>query len=54
MAMAKKALFRPIGAPNPDPVVAALETEIFDAVNSLGIGPMGFGGKTYAWAYTSK
>ena len=48
MAMAKKALFRPIGEKNPDPMVAALETEIYEAVNSLGIGPMGFGGKTYA------
>ncbi len=48
MAMAKKALFRPIGGKNPDPLVAALETEIYGSVNSLGIGPMGFGGKTYA------
>jgi fumarate hydratase subunit alpha len=47
MAIAKKALFRPIGTHNPDPMVAELETEIYEAVNSLGIGPMGFGGKTY-------
>jgi fumarate hydratase subunit alpha len=49
MAMAKKALFRsPIGTHHPDPQVAALETEIFAAVNALGLGPMGLGGKTYA------
>jgi len=51
MAMAKKALFRtPMGTKNADPVVAALETEIFEAVNAMGLGPMGFGGKTYALA----
>lgn len=49
MTLAKKALFRtPIGAKNPDPVVASLETELFEAVNGMGLGPMGFGGKTYA------
>jgi fumarate hydratase subunit alpha len=49
MALAKKALFRsPIGSRNPDPQVAALEGEIFEAVNALGLGPMGLGGKTYA------
>jgi fumarate hydratase subunit alpha len=49
MALAKKALFRaPIGTRNADPVVAALETEIFEAVNAMELGPMGFGGKTYA------
>ncbi len=49
MALAKKALFRaPVGTRNADPVVAALETEIFEAVNAMELGPMGFGGKTYA------
>ena len=49
MALAKKALFRsPIGSRNPDPLVAALEAEIFTAVNALELGPMGLGGKTYA------
>lgn len=49
MLNAKKALFRnPIGLPHPDPSVAALEKEILEAVNSLGLGPMGFGGITYA------
>jgi fumarate hydratase subunit alpha len=46
MVLAKKALFRvPIGATNPDPTVAALETEIYEAVNAMGLGPMGVGGK---------
>ena len=48
MVLAKKALFRtPIGTANPDPTVAALETEIYEAVNAMGLGPMGVGGKTY-------
>ncbi len=51
MVNAKKALFRlPIGSHNPDSLVASLETEILTAVNDLGLGPMGFGGKTYALA----
>lgn len=49
MSIAKKALFRtPIGARNPDPVISSLEAEICEAVNEMGLGPMGFGGKTYA------
>lgn len=44
--LAKKALFRPLGDANPDPEIAAMEQEILDAVNALGIGPMGLGGKT--------
>ncbi|MCL6448802.1 MAG: fumarate hydratase [Armatimonadetes bacterium] len=48
MANAKKALFRiPIGSHHPDPLVAALEEEIYKAINSLGLGPTGLGGKTY-------
>ena len=49
MILAKRATFRaPIGSRNADPIVAALEEEIENAVNSLDLGPMGFGGKTYA------
>jgi len=44
--MAKWALFRPLGAPSPDPVVAELERDILDAVNRTGVGPMGMGGTT--------
>ncbi|MBM4283811.1 MAG: fumarate hydratase [Deltaproteobacteria bacterium] len=43
--LAKKSLLRELGAPNPDPELAALEAELWDAVNSLGIGPMGLGGR---------
>jgi fumarate hydratase subunit alpha len=50
MAMAKKALLRKVGEPNPDPEVAELEKEILRRVNNLGIGPMGFGGRTTALA----
>lgn len=45
-SLAKKALFRPIDEVNPNPELAAMEQELFEAVNALGIGPMGLGGKT--------
>lgn len=48
--LAKKALLRRVGEPNPDPEVAELERDILDRVNSLGIGPQGFGGRTTALA----
>lgn len=44
--IAKKALLRPLNEPNPDPELAKLEKEIFEAANMTGIGPMGLGGKT--------
>jgi len=44
--LAKKALLRPLDQPNPDPYYAALEAELLEAVNSMGIGPQGFGGRT--------
>jgi fumarate hydratase subunit alpha len=44
--LAKKALFSPIGKRNPDPEIAKMETELLAAINDLGIGPMGLGGKT--------
>jgi fumarate hydratase subunit alpha len=50
MLMAKKALLRPLGKPNPDPEIAGLEKEVLGRVNDLGIGPMGFGGRTTALA----
>ena len=46
MKLAKKALLRPLNESNPDPELAKLEKEIFEAVNLTGIGPMGLGGKT--------
>jgi len=42
----KEALFRPIEDENPDPELAALEKQLTEETNQLGIGPMGFGGKT--------
>ena len=39
-------LFRAPGDKNPDPVLAEMEEELFEKTNRLGIGPMGFGGKT--------
>ena len=50
MFIAKKALLRKVGEPNPDPEVAALEKEILGKVNSLGIGAMGYGGTVTALA----
>lgn len=44
--IAKRVLLRPLNKPNPDPEIAKLESEIFEAVNTTGIGPMGLGGKT--------
>lgn len=44
--LAKHALLRPLDRPNPDPYYAALEKELCDAINALGIGPQGFGGAT--------
>jgi len=48
--LAKKATLRPIGTKNPDPELETLEKEIHEAVNRLGIGPGGLGGKTTALA----
>ena len=39
---------RPLDVPNPDPYYAALEKEMLEKVNALGIGPQGFGGRTTA------
>lgn len=47
-ALAKKALLRPLDVPNPDPYYAALEQELLEKINELGIGPQGFGGHTTA------
>lgn len=42
----KEVLLRKTGEPNPDPKLAALERQLTDEANQLGIGPMGFGGET--------
>lgn len=46
--LAKKALLRPIDVPNPNESYAALEGELLQSINALGIGPQGFGGSTTA------
>ncbi len=48
--LSKKALFREIGSPNPDPAIDAIEKEILKEANRLGIGPQGYGGDTTAFA----
>lgn len=45
-ALAKRALLRPLDILNADPYYAALEQELLQKVNALGIGPQGFGGAT--------
>jgi tartrate/fumarate subfamily iron-sulfur-dependent hydro-lyase alpha chain len=50
MTIAKKATTRPLGSSNPDPQIAALEQELFEAINKTGIGPQGLGGNTTALA----
>ncbi len=45
-AHAKQQLFRTLDDTNPDARLAALEAQVMATVNSLGVGPMGFGGGT--------
>lgn len=44
--LSKKQFFRKLSDRNPNPALAAIEDEIMEKANQLGIGPMGFGGKT--------
>jgi len=61
MKLAKEALLRPIDVRHREPEIAKLETELYEAINMLGIGPMGLGGKTtmlglnieYAYCHTA-
>jgi fumarate hydratase subunit alpha len=61
MKLAKEALLRPLNVRHSDPEIAALETELLESMNMLGIGPMGLGGKTsllglnieYAYCHTA-
>ena len=48
--LAKKALTRPSGRPNPDPDIAELEEDLLEAINATGIGPAGYGGRVTALA----
>jgi fumarate hydratase subunit alpha len=44
--LAKRALLRGLDDVHPDAKIAAMEDELLEAINKLGIGPMGLGGKT--------
>lgn len=48
--LAKRALLRHTGEPNPDPLYAEMERELLARINALGIGPQGLGGRTTALA----
>ena len=48
--LAKKALIRDVDQRNENPFYADLEAELLEKINTLGIGPQGFGGKTTALA----
>lgn len=48
--LAKKALLRPVDERNQSPFYSQLEEELLAQINSLGIGPQGFGGMTTALA----
>lgn len=50
VALAKKAATRPLGTRCKDPQGAALESELGEAVNTLGVGPQGLGGDSTAFA----
>ena len=45
-AHAKRQLFRPLDDANPVPELATLEERLSRDSNQLGLGPMGFGGRT--------
>jgi fumarate hydratase subunit alpha len=47
---AKKALLRPLGSLHPDPELDLLEKNLLAAINRLGIGPQGLGGRTTSLA----
>lgn len=46
--LAKRAVVRPIGRRHPRPEVAELEAELLEAINNLGVGPQGLGGRNTA------
>jgi fumarate hydratase class I len=46
MAHAKEQFLRTLDDKNSNPTLARLETRVLKKANELGIGPMGFGGKT--------
>ncbi len=50
LKIAKKSiLYRKVGERHPNPEIAAMEVELLEAINKIGYGPMGLGGKTTAY-----
>jgi fumarate hydratase subunit alpha len=43
--LAKKALLRPLGSPNPDHSLQQMEEELLHEINKTGVGPQGLGGR---------
>jgi fumarate hydratase subunit alpha len=52
--MAKEALLIPFDKSNPDEYYSAMEEELLERINALGIGPQGLGGRTTALAVKIK
>ena len=48
--LAKRALTRKVGEPNPDAETSEFESELLEKVNALGLGPQAVGGRTTALA----
>jgi fumarate hydratase subunit alpha len=48
MELAKKAVTRGVGSQSEDAEIAALEAEILERVNALGVGPQAVGGTNTA------
>ncbi len=48
--LAKEALLREIDSINPDPELQSLEDELLEAINNLGVGPQGLGGRVTSFA----
>ena len=50
MMLAKKSLLRPVGEPSSDAENAALERDLLESINRLGVGALGYGGTVTALA----
>lgn len=50
LLLAKRALLRDPGVPHPNPEIAEVEKELLEAINDLGYGPGGLGGRVTALA----
>ncbi len=50
LLLAKRALLRDPESPHPNPEIEGLEKELLDAINNLGYGPGGLGGRVTALA----